>query len=242
VTDNKNVSLLLIGSGRLARHLQHYFHLEGIAFSQWDRHQDPHLLRTRITAASHVLLAITDSALEGFYQKHLAGLDKKVVHFSGASNIENVPCAHPLMTFGADLYEHSFYQQISFILSGANNLTELLPGLKNSSFVLPEEKKSLYHAYCVLGGNLTFALHLKALEGLQKLGIPETAVAPYLQQSLKNALSGDWSNWSGPILRKDQQTIDKNIESLKSENMDHIYKAFVQTFNSEKIPQAKGLL
>ena len=47
-------------------------------------------------------------------------------------------CAHPLMTFGLDLYDLTTYRSIPFILdSGGTPFHELLPGLPNPSFTIP---------------------------------------------------------------------------------------------------------
>ena len=136
-----SISYLLIGSGRVARHMSHYFNLLNIAHQAWDRAQDPHAIKHKINSATHVLLAISDSAIPGFYRQHLAGMEKIVVHFSGAHCFEDMIAAHPLMTFGPDLYDLQFYKNIYFTMTGGN-FNEALPGLHNPSGILSPEQKN----------------------------------------------------------------------------------------------------
>ncbi|HYD18715.1 MAG TPA: DUF2520 domain-containing protein [Patescibacteria group bacterium] len=71
---------LIIGNGRLARHLCHYFSLLKIKdYSKWDRSQPIERLHELATGATHILLAIKDSAIEPFIDEHL---------------VDIAPCAH----------------------------------------------------------------------------------------------------------------------------------------------------
>ncbi len=221
-------SILLIGSGRVARHLSHYLSLLNIHFETWDRAQDPHAISRKVSEASHVLLAISDSAIESFYGKHLAGLDKIVVHFSGAHHFEDMIAAHPLMTFGPELYTLEQYQKIHFTLTGSKDLASILPGLPNSYSVLAPEDKALYHAYCVLGGNFTTLLVNKMLQGLEPLQIPREAVGAYVQQTLINVLESSSTALTGPLARKDVATVEANLEALKNDPYVEIYKTLLK--------------
>ncbi|MEN0057192.1 MAG: DUF2520 domain-containing protein [Bdellovibrio sp.] len=225
---NTKVFYLIIGSGRVARHMAHYFHQLNIHFESWDRSQDPHVLARKVSSATHVLLAISDQALEGFYRQHLLGHDKVVVHFSGAHHFPEMIAAHPLMTFGATWYELALYKKIHFVLTGSTALAEALPGLPNSFSPLPAEQKSLYHAYCVLGGNFVTLLINKMLEGLSSLNIPPEAAEVYVQQTVQNTLAQSHRALTGPLARKDVQTVQKNIEALTQDPYQQIYQAFLQ--------------
>lgn len=230
---------LIIGAGKLAKHLQHYFSALHKAPLTWDRAQDPHLLKTKISEASHILLAISDSALLGFYRTHLAGLDKTVVHFSGALALEDMIAAHPLMSFGPELYPLETYQRIHFAITGCQTLQEALPGLPNSFSVLSPEQKPLYHALCVMGGNFPVILWQKMFAEFLKLGIPAEAAAPYLQTVLANTLQNPAAALTGPLARKEDGTVAKNIEALADDNFQNIYRAFVQVVAPELLtPQA----
>ena len=80
-------SYLIIGSGRAAHHFSHYFRLLQLNFQTWNRHEPWALLQTRLEKATHVLLLISDSALENFFQANHHQFDRIWVHFSGALEI-----------------------------------------------------------------------------------------------------------------------------------------------------------
>lgn len=225
--------VLLIGSGRLCFHMQFYFKSLGISVLTWDRSQDPHLLNSKIQEATHVLLGISDGAIEAFYNQHLAGLDKIVVHFSGALNINDVISAHPLMTFTNELYAESFYPKIHFVLTGCNSLPQAIPGIPNSFSILDADKKALYHAHCVAGGNFISILAAEFMDAIKELNIPEQAGRTFLEASLKNALNQHWDAITGPLVRNDINTISKNIAALKNHRLQNIYQAFSKAWGEK---------
>ncbi|MGZ3742364.1 MAG: DUF2520 domain-containing protein [Pseudobdellovibrionaceae bacterium] len=221
--------MLIIGAGKLAKHLNHYLQILELSPLTWDRAQDPHLLNIKISQASHVLLAISDSAIENFYRTHLAGFDKTVVHFSGALHIPDLIAAHPLMSFGPELYERETYFHIHFTLTGADSLLEALPGLPNNFSILAPEKKALYHSLCVMGGNFPVILWQKMLAEFETLGIKKEAARVYLETILNNTLKNPHTALTGPLARKDKYTLIKNIEALEDDEFQKIYLAFVDT-------------
>ncbi len=225
--------ILIIGAGKLAKHLNHYLHLLELSPLSWDRSQDPHLLKTKVVQASHVLLAISDSAIESFYHMNLAGFNKTVVHFSGALSISNLIAAHPLMSFGPEAYDRETYLRIHFILTGANSLIEALPGVPNHFSLIAPEKKALYHALCVMGGNFPVILWQKMFAEFEALGIPQEAARVYLETILENTLKNPNTALTGPLVRKDKDTIIKNIEALENDKFQNIYFAFVNAVHPE---------
>ena len=219
---------LLIGSGRLAYHLQHYLKILNLDYSTWNRRESesPHTLATW-SQVTHVLLAISDSAIVPFYEKHLKFVDAEVVHFSGALEVPGLHGAHPLMTFGRDLYDKSFYAQIPFVVTGQTSLQDLLPDFPNPSFQILPEQKPYYHALCVLGGNFTTLLQQRMLQGFTELGLPASAAQPYIEQIVKNVFAAPAAALTGPLARKDFATIRKNLKSLGGDPYVSIYEAFV---------------
>jgi hypothetical protein len=226
---------LIVGNGRLARHLVHYFALERLSFVQWARSTS---LSTDFSTEqiSHVLLGLSDQAIEPFceqYQKQLQG--RTVVHFSGALNTPFAIGAHPLMTFSHDLYEPEIYRKMSFVCE--KDLAELLPGIKNTFYLIKPEDKALYHAWCVMSGNFTTILWEAFAHRLEdRLQISAQALLPYLSQihsNLQRSLAQkSGSVLTGPLVRGDLQTIKKNIDSLKAEGdaFGKIYEAFVEAW------------
>src|SRR5262249_53769879 len=109
---------LIIGNGRLARHLCHYFSQPDIdlQYRQWHRSLSTERLHEWKKSATHILLAISDKAIEPFIDQNLQDTAALKVHFSGSLVTEKAFGAHPLMTFGADLYPAQRYPSIPFLL------------------------------------------------------------------------------------------------------------------------------
>lgn len=256
-TRRKPTSYLIIGSGRVARHLQHYFFLlkehqlnsekkssnetsKTWTLDTWDRAQDPLALARKIEAADNILLAISDDALENFYHKNIDGLDKICVHFSGAKQIPNTIAAHPLMTFDHDLYDFNFYRKIHFVMTGADDLQEGIPDFENSSSVLFSAEKAKYHALCVLGGNFTNLLISKMLQEFEAFDIPLEASRLYIDTVVENVFADRGHSLTGPLARKDLQTIHANLKALKSDPFEEIYEAFVKAYIPDFIQKKEG--
>jgi hypothetical protein len=232
-TDLKTI--LIVGSGRLATHLSHWMTLQNSENTKykilnWDRGQDPHLIRTFIQQADLIWLAIADSALVSFYEKYLLGFDHfKVVHFSGALHDPRMISAHPLMTFGFELYPEDIYKKIQFAITGCETLSEVLPGFQNQYFTLPAEQKPLYHALCVVSGNLPQLLWSETSKVCHENKIPFSAFELLMRQSLENFLTNGEKALTGPFARNDMTTIEKNKAALP-QSLKNIYSQFQKEF------------
>lgn len=227
-TGGKNSKFLIIGSGRVSLHLRTYFTALHFNFTEWDRSQDPHLLATKIDSCTHVLLAVSDSAIQSVYQRYVAGHDKVAVHFSGALSLPGLIAAHPLMTFGKEPYSLELYKKIHFTLSGCEDLQAALPGLTNPFSILAEEQKPLYHALCVMGGNFTTLLLQKMLSEFATLGLPAEAARLYVEKSVQNVFANPHGALTGPLARQDAETVAKNLQALSHDPYQKIYGAFLQ--------------
>jgi len=229
---------LIIGSGRLARHLQFYFEQLHISFSAWDRHQDPHLLKTRVTQATHVLLAISDRAIRSFFETHLQGFDLRVVHFSGAFHDDRLISAHPMMSFSDHLFSLETYKKIHFSICGVSHINDALPGLENPySLILPSQK-ALYHALCVVSGNFSTLLWQKTWLEFQKLGLPFSAFETYIQQTLQNFIAHPDHSLTGPLVRGDFETMKENHHALPAE-LKESYLHFAKLYSENTYAQLK---
>ena len=223
-------SHLIIGSGRLARHLKAYFELEALPFDSWKRADGLPALEEKSAVASHMLFAVSDSSIEPLYRECDFLWGKTCVHFSGAMSTRLMPSAHPLMTFANDLYDLETYRRIPFVLEeDRGGLPDLLPGLMNPSYSIPSERKTLYHALCVLSGNFTVLLWEKAFHEFARLGLPKEVLLPYLEQTARN-LSHSEENASvltGPLARGDKKTIARHLDVLAEDPFREVYDAFV---------------
>lgn len=209
--------LLLIGDGRLAGHLSHYFRTRQLTVTRWSRRQgafgaagprapdagdagrrrDPlEALPELLARADRVLLAIRDDALPGFIRAHRLvppGRPETVwVHFSGSVVVDGAWSAHPLCTFAGSPYPPEIYRSIPFIVEQEGPpLDELIPGLDNPTAAIPRATKPLYHALCVSAGNFTQLLWQELFRGFEeRLGLPATFAVPYLRQTRLNLEQG----------------------------------------------------
>lgn len=222
-------NILIIGHGRLAKHLLHWCTLLQKSVYHWNRNSNTAISLQNI---DYIWLAISDDALTPFYQQILKPLlrGQKVVHFSGTMHHDEMTAAHPLMTFSHELYDLATYNKIYFGLTGAESLAEVMPGFTNSFFKLRAEDKPLYHALCVASGNLPQLLWSQTQSQFADLKVPQEAVKNFLQQSLMNFFAQGPQAVTGPIIRNDQVTITKNLTALEkvSLKLKNIYQSFLQ--------------
>ncbi len=228
---------LIIGNGRVARHLCHYFSLPEIhlPYRHWHRALPVQQLRDWQKDATHILLAIRDGAIEPFCDAHLKGTSATKVHFSGSLVTDRAFGAHPLMTFGAALYPPEKYPAIPFLVDdNAPDFAALLPGLPNPHARLPRAEKAKYHALCVMAGNFSCILWQNLFSFLENdLGLPPATAHMYLQQQTENLLTDPRRALTGPLVRGDEATIARNIASLADSPYQDVYKAFVTAWRQD---------
>jgi len=227
---------LIIGDGRVSRHFQHYFSLLHLSFDSWNRKESLAEFHQKLPKATHVLLLINDQAIDVFIEEYLQSVEALCVHFSGSWVSRFAQGAHPLMTFGEELYTLTQYQSIPFILDEeAPAFDILLPGLSNPHARLKAALKAKYHALCVLSGNFSCLLWQKLLDSLeQEFNFPMSIAHPYLYQQTQNLINNSKSALTGPLVRGDQQTLEKNIAALAGDPFQEVYKSFVACYQKLK--------
>src|SRR5262245_20431850 len=114
VPSHRLTPLGLIGDGRVARHLQHYFDLLNLPVRRWTRRSgcDP---VEAMAPCGTVMVLVSDAAIEPFIAAWPALAAHRLVHCAGRLVTAAAECAHPLMTFGPDLYDLPMYQHIPFV-------------------------------------------------------------------------------------------------------------------------------
>ncbi|MCE9506761.1 MAG: DUF2520 domain-containing protein [Alphaproteobacteria bacterium] len=221
---------LIIGNGRTARHFRHYLPLLGLPVSQWSRSESLLQLKTLLPAATHILILISDRAIEPFIAEHLQDTAALKIHFSGALASGRAFGAHPLTTFNTGLYTLDKYQSIPFVVDAtAPPFAALLPGLPNSHVTLAPELKAKYHALCVLSGNFSCLLWQKFFAALEsEFHLPAETGHAYLRQQTENLLTDYATAFTGPLARGDRETIEKNLAALAGDPFQRIYQSFVE--------------
>jgi predicted short-subunit dehydrogenase-like oxidoreductase (DUF2520 family) len=232
----------LIGSGKVARHLEFYLQALNLNVESWNRRSglpiDPVL-----ADATHILLAVSDPSIPQLAA--LARPGQIVVHFSGVSLVENVFAAHPLMTFGGELQSLDWYKSVPFIIDRGVSFEYILPGLPNKSFGLDKEKRPLYHALCALAGNSAFLLWLQIGAQFElQLDLPKELLEPFLHQTVSNALGESAAdNFTGPVARQDWPVVRKHLSVLKDfPALKETYRSFIKQAAKNGIPVPKELL
>jgi hypothetical protein len=227
---------LLIGNGRVARHFQHYFSQLNLSFTCWNRNESHSNLNMLIEQSTHILLLISDQAIEPFIDQYLTQSQAIHLHFSGSLVTTKAWGTHPLMTFNDSLYAIEQYHQTHFIIDQhAPDFEKLLPGIPNQHVRLPTEMKAKYHALCVLSGNFSSLLWNKLFSSLEKeFNLPASIAHPYLRQQTQNLITHSSAALTGPLTRNDQQTIEKNLLALEKDPFQEIYKSFVNCYQKIK--------
>lgn len=217
----------IIGDGKVATHVCHYFNSLNIPYMQWSRRsREP--LPSAAQISSHILLLISDDQISTFIDDHPELSGKIIIHCSGCLSIPQAIGAHPLMSFTPKLMSIEDYQAIPFIVEeGKYTFTELFPDLKNPHWTIPLTAKPYYHALCVMANNFTTLLWQKFFHEMQeRYQIPIDAGATLLKQTMASLLNDPSNALTGPIARGDQSTIEKNLTALEGDAYQAVYTAF----------------
>lgn len=216
---------LVIGNGKLAKHLLFYFQKLNLSYSHWHRNSSL-ILKDIIKPRDIALLCLSDDALETFYQENLK--EYRCVHFSGAKTIEGILGAHPLMMFGDDLLSLAEYKKIPFVVDNKEKFNEYFSSLENPFYEIAENDKAHYHALCVMAGNFTNFLWDEVKKSFQHdLALDPAVLNPYMNEVFKNIAKAEMSH-TGPIVRGDIKTIESNLMALKNNHHKNIYQSFLQ--------------
>lgn len=227
---------LIIGNGRMARHIACYFDFLGIPYTLWHRGMAADSLPALAAAATHILLLIRDDAIAAFAEAHLSAASAIKVHFSGALTVAGVYGAHPLMTFGPSLYTRETYESVPFVVEEkAPDFKDLLPGLPNAHYFLRKADKAKYHALCAMAGNFSCMLWQKLMHDFEHgFGLPPEAAHAYLQRQTQNLIEDYTSALTGPLVRGDTQTLQKHLAALEGDPFAAVYKSFMTAYAAEK--------
>lgn len=220
---------LIIGSGRLAKHLANYFQLLDIPFNQW-KSRDISKLESLSKKSEKVLLAVSDDSIIPVAKRFP---DFLVIHFSGVLSTRFAESAHPLFTFSNNLYQLKEYQNIPFITERKRmNFKELFPELTNLSYEIGQKEKDHYHAWASMVGNFSSFLVSEYKKVISDLELPKEIIEPYLYKIVENSIK-ETDALTGPIIRGDQKTIDKHLETIEMDFIP-IYNSFIKCINKRR--------
>jgi predicted short-subunit dehydrogenase-like oxidoreductase (DUF2520 family) len=185
-------------------------------------------------AADLILLTVPDDVLpkvvDDLAGAGVLGPGHTVVHTSGRHGIavlapiaglgSRVAALHPAMTFtGTDLD----LERIAGTVFGLTSDDEtravgerLVADLGGTLTVIPEERRTLYHAALVHGANHLVTLVSQAAALLRQAGStdPAATLRPLLTAALDNSLAYGEAALTGPVARGDRSTISAHLDAL----------------------------
>ncbi|MBB6479832.1 DUF2520 domain-containing protein [Spirochaeta isovalerica] len=228
---NKTRPCAIVGDGRMATHFARYLQLSGIPYKQWSRKANSEDPSDYLKNSRAVFLLIRDDAIASFAEENPGLKEMPLIHFSGSLFLEGIPSIHPLMTFSKELYSLEKYRTIPFIHEkGKMSLRDVLPELPNPVQAMDFRMKSLYHSLCVLSGNFTTMLWQKAFSDFdEKLELDDRLLIPYMEQTFEN-LKSNWTDaLTGPLARRDKETVERNLQALEGDLYQNVYRSFAST-------------
>lgn len=161
--------------------------------------------------AGPVLLAVPDGAVAAL-ARHFSG---RCVHLSGSLHLDGVPSAHPLTSFDGAAAD---WRGTPLALTGdvPEGLVAAFTDLGFAPFNLPADLKPLYHACAVLASGHAATLWLGARELLARQGValPGRGLAPLAQATLRNVEAHGAAGRTGPFVRGDAATIERDAAAL----------------------------
>lgn len=202
-----------------------------IPFASWLRSEGAFTLGDRTRTAKRIILLVPDNAIskvvdefEPFFK------NKTLIHFSATLRDPRVLGFHPLGSFTRE--QDLDFAVVHFHGEHPESLfREALPYLPNRYSQLSAEQMQRYHALCVLGGNFSAILWNAFFKEMKKIGVTESAAKSYFAMITENILRDHSKAVTGPLVRNDQPTLNKNLAALADAPELHaIYQAFVTSF------------
>jgi len=257
IEDQTCDAVLLLGSGKLSRHLHFYFsqqlkipvvmlswrdcvkQSENFSFDQNGRsltYADgvQHKFNTQKFSLCF-LLGKDGELFDQFQWLTNKGARLPLVHCSGRVVISGVSAWHPLGSFSEYLFPLEDYSRIPFIGDElACPLSQLMPKLRNQSFIVPRADRELYHSLCVFSSNLSAILWAHVLKRAEdEMKLPKELFEFLLRSSGSNVLKAGHGGVTGPIARGDRVSIDRNLAALNSSSERDVYRAVARLFNED---------
>ena len=234
---------LLLGNGKLARHLHHYFKLKNIPHEHHENARNlDRSFEEKLEKASFVWILVSDRAIaevaEKIRSKRPSG---SLVHASGGTAVPGVLTLHPLNTFGPDFYELPVYEKTSFTVikeewaDQPEALISFFQTLPQPRQEIRAESRASYHAACVMTANFPQILWNAVFSEIEKTpGYASSHFEPLLKQAAHNFLELKDEALTGPLVRGDQATIDRHLDTLKGSPLSELYQSFVRFYQSQK--------
>ncbi|CAJ59717.1 conserved hypothetical protein; putative peptidase domain [Frankia alni ACN14a] len=202
-----------------------------------------------LRAAEVLLVAVPDDAIAPVTAELVAAdavrAEQILVHLSGRHGLGVLGAAtatgavrmalHPIMTLPEAVGDPDTFAGVPFGITadpGAEARARgLVADVGGIPLLIEDDRRDLYHAALVLGGNFLTSLTVAAQQTLAAAGVadPGAALAPLLRASLDNALTGGWPASTGPVRRGDLGTVRAHLRALDTADpaVADVYRALV---------------
>lgn len=225
--------VLFLGQGRVSRHLHFYFNeilkvpCASLSWREVLSKKSPETNSGELRNYSFVFLVGRDKDLPVQNQwLNAADYNGRRIHCSARVHLEGVSAWHPLVSFSHDLFSQDFYLKIPFVGDEYSvSLKDSFLKLPNTEIKILKEEREKYHALCVFASNLSAALMAHSQEKFESnFRISKELIAPLFQSTALNIQKQGWAGVTGPMVRGDDESMQKNIKNLESPEEKLIYQ------------------
>ena len=158
-----------------------------------------------------VVLSVPDDAIASTALK----FPHRCIHLSGSLHLPDVPSLHPLTSLTGEVTD---WKGVPLAVTGRVPvfIIEAFEACGFVPFVLPPEKKALYHAVAVLTSGHAATLWLGAQKLLEEaqLHLPGDGLMPLARSTIENIAQMGASGRTGPFVRRDLSTIKRDAAAL----------------------------
>jgi predicted short-subunit dehydrogenase-like oxidoreductase (DUF2520 family) len=246
---NTPLRIGIVGMGRVGRYLASQFKKAKLEVHCFSQKEESGFIS--LNAYSHyintldvVLLCVPDTAVFEVSSR-LEASTNLIAHVSGTTSIQALDLKHnqrgifyPLMSLTQGSAVN--VETIPFCLeANTENALAILRKLANTlgvrTHVINSEQRKKLHLAAVLSQNFSNLLFQKAYEVMTEAQLPFDLLKPLLLQAVER-LGNDapLKFQTGPAIRKDQNTIDSHLASLKDSNTQEIYKLITRSIQENE--------
>ena len=239
---------VIFGQGRVGANVTAYLRHLGHAVSVVT-HEDADAATdetdAKIEAADIVAAAIPDDDLQGWHDKwHTVAAGKTIIHFSGAVSVAGMYSYHPLHSFPNSMLTMEEWNAVAFACPETGPAFEIIfPGAANRHFTIAEQDRAKYHALAVISGNFASFLWNETAKAFGDLSVKDRdlVLGNYFNSIVARFAESPLSSMTGPMARRDRQTVEKNMAALKENPvLGELYEAFLNAawpeFEDDKTP------
>jgi predicted short-subunit dehydrogenase-like oxidoreductase (DUF2520 family) len=244
------LSIILIGTGNVARHLFDAFaQVEGLQVCQVigrNKKALEYFSKTTKTATEYhnlakadiYIIALSDDAIYSVIEQ-LKIKNCLIVHSSGTvpmralSNKNRAGVFYPLQTFSKR--RRIDFSEVPICIEAENSsdlalLKELAGFLSKSVYSISTEQRKALHLAAVFANNFTNHMFTIANEICEEHGLPFSILSPLIRETVaKIDKMTPYEAQTGPALRKDKGTMEQHKELLRSTNQREIYTALSES-------------